>query len=87
MADDSTRTSAGDAAVPADERAAAIRFITKDVTEEETAAVTAVLLALLDEGAASVHVEEPRRSAWVRSAPILRAPLSTGPGEWVRSVR
>jgi hypothetical protein len=87
MADDSTRTSARDAAAPVDERAAAIRFITKEVSEEETAAVTAVLLALLDEGEASVRVEEPRRSAWVRSAPILRAPLSIGPGEWVRSVR
>lgn len=87
MVDDSIRTAARDAAAPADARAADIRFVTRNVSEEETAAVTAVLLAVLDEGAASALVEEPRRSAWVRSAPILRAPLSIGPGEWVRSAR
>lgn len=87
MVDESTHAGAADAAASADERGAAIRFVTRAVTEEETAAVTAVLLAVLDESATSVRVEEPRRSAWVRSAPILRAPISTGPGEWIRSAR
>ncbi len=87
MVDDSTRSAARDAAAPADERAAAIRFITRNVSDEETAAVTAVLLAVLDEGPAPTRIAEPGRSAWVRSAPVLRAPISVGPGEWARSLR
>lgn len=87
MVDDSTRSAARDAAAPADERAAAIRFITRNVSDEETAAVTAVLLAVLDEGPAPIRIAEPGRSAWVRSAPVLRAPISVGPGEWARSLR
>ena len=47
MVDDSTAGGAG--ADEADARADAIRFVTRDVSDEEAAAVTAVLLAALDE--------------------------------------
>jgi Acyl-CoA carboxylase epsilon subunit len=70
-----------------DARAHAIRFVTRDVSDEEAAAVTAVLLAALDEGTAAALVAEPARAPWVQSAGALRAPFPVGPGNWVRSAR
>ncbi|HEU0182159.1 MAG TPA: acyl-CoA carboxylase epsilon subunit [Agromyces mariniharenae] len=78
-------TTGGAGAAEGDERAAAIRFITRDVTDEEAAAVTAVLLAALDEGVAEPTAEEPGRDRWVRSGGAMRAPLAVGPGNWARS--
>ena len=71
----------------ADPRAAELRFITNGVTDEEAAAVTAVLLAALDDDAGAASVAEPARSPWVQSAQGLRAPLRVGPGNWGRSTR
>ena len=84
MVDDNTAGSAG--TDEADARAAAIRFVTRDVSDEEAAAVTAVLLATLDETTVAAYVE-PARNAWVRSAGALRTPLAVGPGEWGRTGR
>lgn len=83
MVDDSTAGGAGAAA--GDERAATLRFVTRGVTDEEAAAVTAVLLAALDEGVPDAVVEEPGRDRWVRSSGAMRAPLAVGPGNWARS--
>ena len=69
-----------------DERADAIRFVTRDVSDEEAAAVTAVVLAALDD-AAGAPVAEAARDPWVRSAGSLRAPFPVGPGRWARSAR
>ncbi|KRE26024.1 acyl-CoA carboxylase epsilon subunit [Agromyces sp. Soil535] len=71
----------------ADARADAIRFVTRDVSDEEAAAVTAVLLAALEEGTAAAPVAEPARAPWVQSAGALRTPFPVGPGNWVRSAR
>jgi len=71
----------------ADARVDTIRFVTRDVSDEEAAAVTAVLLAALDEGTAVAPVAEPARNPWVQSAGALRAPFPVGPGSWGRSAR
>lgn len=83
MIDDITAGDAG--AAEGDERAAAIRFVTHAVTEEEAAAVTAVLLAVLDEGGGEASVEEPARDRWVQSSGAMRSPFPIGPGNWARS--
>ncbi|MGW9629760.1 acyl-CoA carboxylase epsilon subunit [Agromyces sp. NPDC055520] len=71
-----------------DDRAAALRFVTRVVTPEDAAAVTAVLLAAIDEeSSAAASVDEPGRSPWVRSDGALRRPFTVGPGRWVRSGR
>jgi hypothetical protein len=66
-----------------------IRFTAGDPTEEEIAAVTAVLSAALEELSARPHGD--RRSAtptgWSRSQRALRSPLTPGPGRWAQSVR
>ena len=85
MVDDSTAGGAG--ADEADARADAIRFVTRDVSDEEAAAVTAVLLATLDESATSAPVVDPARNAWVQSARALRTPFAVGPGAWGRAGR
>jgi len=81
MVDDITAGEAG----TGDERTAAIRFVTRGVTDEEAAAVTAVLLAALDEGTAEASVAEPGRDRWVRSSGAMRTPFPVGPGNWARS--
>ncbi|KQZ08747.1 hypothetical protein ASD23_10220 [Agromyces sp. Root1464] len=68
-----------------DERAAALRFETRVVTPEDAAAVTAVLLAALDEQTAGEASADPGRSAWIRSGGAMRRPLEVGPGRWVRA--
>lgn len=60
-----------------------IRIVSKNATDEEIAAVSAVLKAALDElAAASGPDDGPVVSAWNRSQRGLRAPLSPGPGAW-----
>ena len=70
-----------------DERAAALRFETRVVTPEDAAAVTAVLLAALDEQTAGEASVDPGRSAWIRGGGAMRRPLEVGPGRWVRDGR
>ena len=70
-----------------DERAAALRFETRVVTPEDAAAVTAVLLAALDEQTAGEASVDPGRSAWIRSGGAMRRQLEVGPGRWVRDGR
>jgi hypothetical protein len=67
-----------------DERAAALRFETRLVTPEDAAAVTAVLLAALDEQSSEASVD-PGRNAWVRGGGAMRRPFEVGPGRWVRA--
>jgi hypothetical protein len=68
-----------------DERAAALRFETRLVTPEDAAAVTAVLLAALDEQSGDEASVDPGRSAWVRGGSAMRRPFEVGPGRWVRT--
>jgi len=70
-----------------DERGADIRFVTRGVTDQEAAAVTAVILAALDEDAADAPAAEPGRDRWVRSGGAMRSPIAVGPGNWERSGR
>jgi hypothetical protein len=70
-----------------DARAAELRFVTRGVTPEEAAAVTAVVLAALDEGGGAASVAEVARNPWVRSAGSLRSPFEVGPGNWSRATR
>jgi hypothetical protein len=60
--------------------AASIRFVTKGVTPEEVAAVTAVLTAALREQSRAPEPRIPQRgpSPWARSARSLRQPLVGG---------
>jgi len=72
-----------------DARAVDLRILTS-VTDEEAAAVTAVLLAAVDAEAAvdaSAAEAEPGRDPWVRSTTAFRRPVEVGPGRWVRSLR
>ncbi|MGO3886930.1 MAG: acyl-CoA carboxylase subunit epsilon [Mycetocola sp.] len=62
-----------------------IRITSGSPTEEEVAAVTALLSALASESdALGAHVETPVESAWTRSQRSLRSPLAQGPGRWQR---
>ena len=82
MVDDSTAGGAG--ADEADARADAIRFVTRDVSDEEAAAVTAVLLAALDEAATSGARRRsgPQRVGAERSARFARRSTSgPAPGD------
>jgi spore germination cell wall hydrolase CwlJ-like protein len=70
-----------------DARAAELRFVTRGVTDEEAAAVTAVVLAALDESGGAASVADVVRNPWVRSAHSLRSPFEVGPGNWSRATR
>lgn len=61
-----------------------IRFVTRGVTPEEIAAVTAVLTAAAAEQAAAASDARPAAvpDAWARSQRQLRTPLAPGPGAW-----
>ena len=85
MSHDDTTSASGsdDAAAPAVD----LRFVTRDVTESEAAAVTAVILAALKEAGMAEPVAELGRDPWVRSGRALRSPVSVGPGNWRRSAR
>ena len=64
-----------------------LRFVTRHVTDEESAAVTAVILSALEEAAAAETAVEVGRDPWVQSGRTLRMPLAVGPGSWRRSAR
>lgn len=78
-----------ESAVPgADQRAADLRIISRNIGEEEAAAVTAVVLASVDDAAAvAASVDEPGRNPWVRSSGAMRRPIEVGPGRWIRAGR
>ncbi|WP_348786804.1 acyl-CoA carboxylase epsilon subunit [Leifsonia sp. NPDC080035] len=61
-----------------------IRFVTRGVTPEEIAAVTAVLTAAAAEQAAAARDARPQvgPDAWERSRRQLRTPIHPGPGMW-----
>jgi len=84
---DVTRSGTPRSDAETDARAADLRFETRGVTDEEAAAVTAVVLAALDEDAGAASVTEPGRNRWVGSAHALRTPFAVGPGNWSRSAR
>ncbi|RLP75970.1 acyl-CoA carboxylase subunit epsilon [Mycetocola tolaasinivorans] len=68
-----------DAGLPAPD----LRFTRGTPTEEEIAAVSAVLtLALAEEGARAERQENTSVSAWTRSQRAVRAPLHPGAGRW-----
>ncbi|WP_448809330.1 acyl-CoA carboxylase subunit epsilon [Agromyces bauzanensis] len=71
----------------ADDGAGDLRFVTRGVSHEEAAAVTAVILAALDEQSGEAAIAEPVRDRWVRSGNALRRPIEVGPGNWARAVR
>jgi hypothetical protein len=72
----------------ADQRAVELRILSRDVGDDEAAAVTAVILASVDEAAGDLaSADEPGRNPWVRSGDAMRRPVEIGPGRWVRSVR
>jgi hypothetical protein len=60
-----------------------LRFLT-DVSAEEAAAVTAVLVAVLaDRGEGLTSSAAPRDTGrWVRAAGATRTPFHPGPGRW-----
>lgn len=61
-----------------------IRFVTRGVTPEEVAAVTAVLAAAAAEQAAAAKEAQAERvpDAWARTQRALRSELRPGPGAW-----
>lgn len=65
-----------------------IRIVSKNVTPEEIAAVTAVVQAALVESAENAGSDEaPPVSAWARAQRPIRQPLTPGPGAWTASAR
>ena len=72
----------------ADQRAADLRILSRDVSDDEAAAATAVILASVDEADGDLaSADESGRNPWVRSGDAMRRPIAIGPGRWVRSVR
>lgn len=61
-------------------RAAEVRILAGNPTEEEIAAVTAVLTAALDQLAAEERRHDPGITPWQRSQRRMRDPLV--PGTW-----
>ena len=61
-----------------------LRFVTRGLTAEEIAAVTAVLTAAAAEQAAAATEVQAERGpdAWARTQRALRTPLNPGPGAW-----
>jgi hypothetical protein len=60
-----------------------VRIVTGSPTDDELAAVHAVIAAVLaDQAAAGTPRLEPRADGWQRSARMMRQPLSPGPGAW-----
>ncbi|WEO78117.1 acyl-CoA carboxylase subunit epsilon [Cryobacterium sp. SO2] len=75
MTDSETHTTGFD---PAD-----LTFVTTGVTDQEAAAVTAVLRALLREESDSLRAAPVGpRSAWLDSQRAIRAPLARGDERW-----
>ncbi|MBG6055952.1 hypothetical protein IWX81_002380 [Salinibacterium sp. CAN_S4] len=60
-----------------------LRIVTAGVSDEEIAAVTAVIAASLDELAGGMAVDAtPPVSAWQRSQRSVRSTLVPGAGSW-----
>jgi hypothetical protein len=59
-----------------------IRFTTKNVTDTEIAAVTAVISAAIREQTDDLAEPAPAASAWARSQRVLRSPIVPAPGAW-----
>ncbi|MHA7282266.1 acyl-CoA carboxylase subunit epsilon [Arthrobacter sp. TMS2-4] len=74
----------GAAAAPSEEDPAVLSVVSGNPTDEELAALTAVVLAL-QEGGTGDDVRGHGRS-WLRRA-LLRLGPTPGPGSWRRSVR
>lgn len=62
-----------------------LRFLTRDVSAEEAAAVTAVILAAVGEVEATPAPAS--RSAWSHPRNALRPPIEVGPGRWESALR
>ncbi len=60
-----------------------LRIVRGTPSEEELAALTAVLAAVSSRGTADTP--SPRRFAWAAPATRLRTPLHPGPGAWKAS--
>ncbi len=60
-----------------------LRIISRDVTPEELAAVTAVVTGALEELAAAASVDDTAPiSAWQANQRPIRRVLTPGPGAW-----
>ncbi|MCA1671235.1 MAG: acyl-CoA carboxylase subunit epsilon [Actinobacteria bacterium] len=57
-----------------------LRIVRGTPSDEELAALTAVLAGVFSRGVAATP--SPRRSAWAAPATRLRTPLPPGPGAW-----
>ncbi|GAA1055621.1 hypothetical protein GCM10017608_22750 [Agromyces luteolus] len=68
-----------------DAEALELRFLTRDVTADEAAAVTAVLVTTVRE-ARGEH-EVPSRNDWSHPRNALRPRVEVGPGRWAASAR
>ncbi|GLU90664.1 acyl-CoA carboxylase epsilon subunit [Agromyces sp. NBRC 114283] len=65
-----------------------LRFVDRrPPTPAETAAVIAVVTAVLEEHTPEASVAPAGRDEWVRSGSALRRPVETGQGRWQRSLR
>ncbi|GAA1059507.1 acyl-CoA carboxylase epsilon subunit [Agromyces bracchium] len=62
-----------------------LRFLTREVTAEESAAVTAVLAATVRD-AQGDHEPTPRND-WSHPRNALRPRIEVGPGRWAASAR
>jgi hypothetical protein len=63
-----------------------LRVIRGDATDEEIAALLAVLSVRAGAGAGAVVAAPAPVSTWNQRASLLRRPLPTGPGAWRASV-
>ncbi|MFC9917603.1 acyl-CoA carboxylase epsilon subunit [Agromyces binzhouensis] len=68
-----------------DAQALDLRFLSRDVTADEAAAVTAVLVATVRE-AQGEHEVTPRND-WSHPRNALRPRVEVGPGRWTASAR
>ncbi len=73
------------ASTDGDTAALDLRFLTRDVSAEEAAAVTAVLAATVRE-AQGDHEPTPRND-WSHPRNALRPRIEVGPGRWAASAR
>ncbi len=68
-----------------------LRFVAGSPSDEEVAAVAAVLSAAIEElasrGGEASGPQRPGSSAWSRSQRALRTPLQPGPGRWAHAGR
>ncbi|RZS57384.1 acyl-CoA carboxylase epsilon subunit-like protein [Microcella putealis] len=64
-----------------------LRFVAGNPSDEELAAIQVVIAAVAAERAAlGAEPVAPPVNFWERSARVMRAPLTAGPGQWRASV-